>query len=115
MERAEWLLLMNIKCKLLAMAGGFTGAISQELFPEDLFPNFCTSTVYATPRDVGRSELSRSPLVGRVASLSADCAPTSSNPVCGPPNKAAQSKHSIEDRLEPAAVHRWSTPSPSYN
>jgi hypothetical protein len=24
MERAEWLLLMNVKCKLLAMAGGFT-------------------------------------------------------------------------------------------
>ena len=60
LERAEWLLLMNIKCKLLAMAGGFTRAISQGLFPEVLFPNFCTSTVYATPRDVGRSELSRS-------------------------------------------------------
>jgi hypothetical protein len=26
MERAEWLLLINIKCKLLAMAGGFTRA-----------------------------------------------------------------------------------------
>jgi hypothetical protein len=26
MERAEWLLLMNVKCKLLAMAGGFTRA-----------------------------------------------------------------------------------------
>ncbi len=60
MERAEWLLLMNIKCKLLAMAGGFTGAISQALFPEVLFPTFFTSTVHTTPRDVGRSELSRS-------------------------------------------------------
>ncbi len=64
MERAEWLLLMNIKCKLLAMAGGFTRAIAQALFPEVLFPIFCTSTVYVTPRDVGRSELSRSPVVG---------------------------------------------------
>ena len=64
MERAEWLLLMNIKCKLLAMAGGFTGAISQALFPEVLFPTFFTSTVHTTPRDVGRSELSRSPVVG---------------------------------------------------
>jgi hypothetical protein len=45
MERAEWLLLMNIKCKLLAMAGGFTSAIAQALFPEVLFPNFCTSTL----------------------------------------------------------------------
>jgi hypothetical protein len=26
MERAEWLLIMNVKCKLLAMADGFTGA-----------------------------------------------------------------------------------------
>jgi hypothetical protein len=26
MERAEWLLLMKIKCKLLVPAGGFTGA-----------------------------------------------------------------------------------------
>jgi hypothetical protein len=26
MERAEWLLLVNIKCKLLAMAGGLTMA-----------------------------------------------------------------------------------------
>jgi hypothetical protein len=49
MERAEWLLLMNIKCKLLAMAGGFTRAILQALFPEVLFPNFCTSAVCATP------------------------------------------------------------------
>ena len=63
MERAEWLLLMNTKCKLLAMAGDFTRAISQALFPKVLFPNFCTSTVHATPRDVGRSELS-SPVVG---------------------------------------------------
>jgi hypothetical protein len=39
LERAEWLLLMNIKCKLLAMAGGFTGAISQALFP-----GFCSQT-----------------------------------------------------------------------
>ena len=61
MERVEWLLLMNIKCKLLAMAGGFTRAISQALFPGVLFPNFCTSTDYATPRDVGRSDMSRSP------------------------------------------------------
>ena len=35
MERAEWLLLINVKCKLLAMAGGFSGA----------------TIVYATPRD----------------------------------------------------------------
>jgi hypothetical protein len=34
MERAEWLLLMNVKCKLVAMGGGFTVAISQALFPE---------------------------------------------------------------------------------
>jgi hypothetical protein len=40
--------------------GGFTRATLQALFPEVLFPNFCTSTVYATPRDVGRSDLSRS-------------------------------------------------------
>ena len=26
MERVEWLRLMNVKCKLLAMAGGFTRA-----------------------------------------------------------------------------------------
>jgi len=38
MERAEWLLLMNTKCKLLAMEGHFTRAISQALFPEVLFP-----------------------------------------------------------------------------
>jgi hypothetical protein len=60
MERAEWLRLMNVKCKLLAMGDGFTRAISQALFPEVLFPNFCTSTVYAIPRDMGRSDLSRS-------------------------------------------------------
>jgi hypothetical protein len=53
MERAEWLLLMNVKCKLLAMVGGFIGAISQALFPEVLFPNFCISTVYATPATWG--------------------------------------------------------------
>jgi hypothetical protein len=54
---------MNIKCKLLAMAGGFTGTISQALPPEVLFPNLYTSTVHVTPRDVERSELSRT-LVG---------------------------------------------------
>ncbi len=51
MERAEWLLIINVKCNLLAIARGFTKAISQALFPEVLFPNFYTSTVYATPRD----------------------------------------------------------------
>jgi hypothetical protein len=55
MERAEWLLLMNVKCKLLAMAGGFTMAISQALFPEVLFPILYTSPDHVTPRDVGRS------------------------------------------------------------
>lgn len=60
MERAEWHLLMNVKFKLLAMAGGFARA----LFPEILFPNFCTSTVYASSRDVGRWYLSTSPVVG---------------------------------------------------
>jgi hypothetical protein len=60
MERAEWLLLMDVKCKLLAMAGGSTRALAQALFPEVLFPNFSSSTVYAAPRDVGRSELSKS-------------------------------------------------------
>jgi hypothetical protein len=30
--------LMNIKCKLLAMSGGFAGTISQALPPEVLFP-----------------------------------------------------------------------------
>jgi hypothetical protein len=38
MERAEWLLLMNVEGKLLAMGCGFTMAISQALFPEVLFP-----------------------------------------------------------------------------
>jgi hypothetical protein len=55
MERAEWLLLMNVKCKLLAMGCGFTMAISQALFPEVLFPILYTSTDHVTPRDVGRS------------------------------------------------------------
>jgi len=31
MERAEWLLLMSIKCKLLAMEGDFTRAIKEGL------------------------------------------------------------------------------------
>jgi hypothetical protein len=44
MERAKWLLLMNVKGKLQAMGWGFTTGISQALFPEVLFPNFCTST-----------------------------------------------------------------------
>jgi hypothetical protein len=55
---------MTIECRLPAMAGGFTRTISQALFAKVLFPNFCTSTVYATARDVGCSELSRSPFVG---------------------------------------------------
>jgi hypothetical protein len=41
---------MNIKCKLLAMAGGFTGTISQALPPQVLFPSFYISTVHVTPR-----------------------------------------------------------------
>jgi hypothetical protein len=49
MERAEWRPLMNVRCKLLAMGGGFTRETLQALFPEILFPNFCTSTVYALP------------------------------------------------------------------
>jgi hypothetical protein len=53
MERAKRRLLMNVKCKLLAMAGGFTKATSQALPPEVLFPNFCTSTVCATPATWG--------------------------------------------------------------
>jgi hypothetical protein len=52
MERAEWLLLMNVKCKLVAMGGGFTVAISQALFPE-----VCSQTLTLQqslpPRDVG--------------------------------------------------------------
>jgi hypothetical protein len=50
MERAEWLLLMNIKCKLLAMAGGFTMTISQALFPEVLFPTFALQQSMPPPR-----------------------------------------------------------------
>jgi hypothetical protein len=44
MKLAEWLLLMNIKCKLLAMAGGFTRAISQALFRR-----FCSQTFALHP------------------------------------------------------------------
>jgi hypothetical protein len=55
MERAEWLLLVNVECKLLAKGCGFTMAISQALFPEVLFPFPSTSTDHVTPRDVGRS------------------------------------------------------------
>ena len=39
MERAEWLLLVNVECKLLAKGCGFTMAISQALFPEGFVPN----------------------------------------------------------------------------
>jgi hypothetical protein len=49
------LLLVNVECKLLALAGGFTMAISQALFPEVLFPILYTSPDHVTPRDVGRS------------------------------------------------------------
>jgi hypothetical protein len=63
MERAEWLLLMNIKCKLLATAGGFTSAIAQALFPEVFVPKLLHFNSLC-PRDLGRSELSRSPVVG---------------------------------------------------
>lgn len=35
------------------LTGGFAGTISQALFPEFLIPNFCTSTVYATPATWG--------------------------------------------------------------
>jgi hypothetical protein len=55
MERAEWLLLMNVECKLLAMGSDFTTAISQSLFPEVLFPILYSSTDHVTPRDVARS------------------------------------------------------------
>jgi hypothetical protein len=55
MERAEWLLLMTVKCKLLAAGCGFTMAISQAPFPEVSFPNSCTSTVSATPATWGLS------------------------------------------------------------
>jgi hypothetical protein len=34
MERAKWLLLMNVKCEPLAMVWGFITGISQALFPE---------------------------------------------------------------------------------
>ena len=65
LERAEWLLLMNIKCKLLAMAGGFTGAISQALFPEFLIrPKLLHFYRLCHPRDVGCSELSGNRLLG---------------------------------------------------
>src|SRR5260370_36607112 len=78
MERAEWLLLMNIKCKLLAMAGGFTRAIAQALFPEVLFPNFCTSSRRVRRADPHHGSISvklghvslfipTSPLLGRVS------------------------------------------------
>jgi hypothetical protein len=30
MERAEWLILMNIKCKLLAMADGFKRCMADQ-------------------------------------------------------------------------------------
>jgi hypothetical protein len=53
MERAEWLLLMTVTCKLLAMGCGFTMAISPAPFPEVSFPNSCTSTVSATPAPRG--------------------------------------------------------------
>ena len=49
------LLLVNVECKLLALAGGFNMAISQALFPEVLFPILYTSPDHVTPRDVGRS------------------------------------------------------------
>jgi len=60
MERAEWLLLMNVKRKLLAMAGDFTGAISQARFPEVLFPNFALQQSMPPPATWGV----RSPVVG---------------------------------------------------
>ncbi len=53
-DRRCWLLLMNVECKLLAMGCGFTMAISQALFPEVLFANFCTSS-----RRVRRADLHR--------------------------------------------------------
>jgi hypothetical protein len=66
MERAEWLLRMNVERKLLAMRCGFTIAISQAPFPQVSFPNSCTSTISATLRDVGPSELFRNPDVGNL-------------------------------------------------
>src|SRR5258708_37722900 len=63
------------------MGDGFTRAIWQTLFPEVLFPNFCSSTVDAIPRDMGRSDLSRSPDVGSQVSAEVACALISSNPV----------------------------------
>ncbi len=58
MERAEWLLLMTVKCKLLAAGCGFTMAISQAPFPEVSFQTLALQQSLP-PRDLGRSELSR--------------------------------------------------------
>jgi hypothetical protein len=65
MERAEWLLSMNIRCKLLAMEGDFTQAISQALFPEVLFPKFCTSS-----RRVRRADLHHGSISVKVVHVS---------------------------------------------
>jgi hypothetical protein len=61
MERAKWLLLMNVKCKLQAMGWGFyhgniASPVSGGFVPKLLHFN-------RHPRDVGRSYLSRSPSV----------------------------------------------------
>ncbi len=49
MERAERLLAINVKCNLLAMAGGFTRAISQALFPEVCSQTFALQQSMPTP------------------------------------------------------------------
>jgi hypothetical protein len=64
MERTEWLLLVTVKCKLLAMGCGFTMAISQAPFSGGFVLKLLHFNSLCHPRDVRRSELSRSPVAG---------------------------------------------------
>jgi hypothetical protein len=63
MERAEWFLSMNVKCKLLAMGGFYHGNIASPV-SGGFVPKLLHFNSLCHPRDAGRSELSRSPVVG---------------------------------------------------
>jgi len=68
MERAEWLILMTVKCKLLAMEVWFYHGNIASPGSGGFVPKLLHFNSLSHPRDAGRSELSRSPVVGSLTS-----------------------------------------------
>jgi hypothetical protein len=74
MERAEWLLLMNVKCKLLAMGGGFPGQYRKPCFRRLCSQTFALQPSMPPPRrgafgPVQKSGCGKSHQIGKRASV----------------------------------------------